>query len=304
MPKITVAVPTCGDPRNLSDCLRSVLPQLTPEVELLVVDNSREGAARTIVSGLADGEIRYVHEPRSGVVFARNRAVQEARGEFLAFIDDDETADFGWIRALLQQAARPADASFGRVAPRILLSELEPSIGSLINQLHSRDLKLPSGADVSSRWSSLGTGNSMFKMASCFDAPDPFPVHLNSFGSEDTWLIKSLIERGLVLVWNPDALVYETVPEARADIDVLMARKYRNGQARVLMVSRERSVTGCMNVVLWMFIGMLQWLGHGGMAVLLKAVRLEFWIYHRAYSRGGLGKILWWRRGEKKLYSR
>jgi len=45
--------------------------------------------------------VRYVHEPSTGVVHARNRGVREAGGEYLIFLDDDEVPAAGWLNAFL-----------------------------------------------------------------------------------------------------------------------------------------------------------------------------------------------------------
>ena len=45
-------------------------------------------------------QVRYVCEPRPGLNWARNRAIAEARGEIIAYTDDDVVVDRGWVRAL------------------------------------------------------------------------------------------------------------------------------------------------------------------------------------------------------------
>src|SRR3954465_14913744 len=158
---LTVAIPTFRRPGMLAECLDSVMSQLRDGTEILVVDNDPGGSARTLVEGYADPRLRYAHEPRPGVAQARNRAVSDSAGRYLAFIDDDEIAHPGWLDALVRHAERGVPASFGMVVPRFLGS-VEPGLKSLLDDLYTRDLKRPADADVSDKWIHVGTGNSLF----------------------------------------------------------------------------------------------------------------------------------------------
>ena len=94
--------------------------------EILVVDNAPSDD-RT--RDLADRwpEVRYVREPRPGLNFARNRALREARGEILAFLDDDVIADRHWLAGLADAwaANRDAAAFTGQVLPMELETEAQ-----------------------------------------------------------------------------------------------------------------------------------------------------------------------------------
>lgn len=121
-PRISVAVCTKDRPAWVSRLLSSLLP-LRAEVpfEVLVVDNApSDDATRRIVE--ASPGVRYLREGLVGLDFARNRAVREATGDVLAFLDDDVTVDGGWARGLAQAwAANPdAGAVTGLVLPMAL----------------------------------------------------------------------------------------------------------------------------------------------------------------------------------------
>ena len=108
-PAVLVAVLTYRRP----DDLAAVLPLLAAEaaaatgsharaVEVLVVDNDPDAGARAQVAGLGIPGVRYVHEPRSGIAAARNRALDEAgSADLLVFIDDDERPHDRWLEHLL-----------------------------------------------------------------------------------------------------------------------------------------------------------------------------------------------------------
>ena len=115
-PTISVVVPTLRRASQLSVLLESlVLQSRAPDFEVVVVDNDSAGSARLVAERFSHQlPLHNVIEPRPGLAFARNRLVAESRGAFLAFIDDDERADAGWLRALHAAAlASGADAVFG-----------------------------------------------------------------------------------------------------------------------------------------------------------------------------------------------
>ena len=124
LPLVTVAICTKDRPEGLERLLRSLsdqtsaLPTGSAGLDILLVDNApsdertRELAAR--LSG-----IRYVREPRPGLNFARNRALREARGEIVAFLDDDVIVDAHWSTGLANAWAENQDAAAftGQVLP-------------------------------------------------------------------------------------------------------------------------------------------------------------------------------------------
>ncbi|MCU9847521.1 glycosyltransferase [Defluviimonas sp. WL0024] len=97
----TIAICTRDRPDDLSRALAALTSFADLGQEILVVDNcpSTE-ATRQLVAGFPS--VRYVLEPVKGLDNARNRALTEARGEVVAFIDDDAVAEAGWLDALLR----------------------------------------------------------------------------------------------------------------------------------------------------------------------------------------------------------
>ena len=123
-PAITVAICTYLRPTSLRSAIDSLLRQTLPRsnFQILIVDNAAEA---TDIARLRDdyrvGDlIELCHEPIQGLSRARNRAVALARGEYLAFIDDDATARPDWLASILDafDAFSPsAKAVGGRVDP-------------------------------------------------------------------------------------------------------------------------------------------------------------------------------------------
>lgn len=300
--RLTIAIPTFRRPDMLAACLDSLLPQLQDGVEILVVDNDADGSARAQVESYAASGIRYALESRPGVVQARNRAVRDSGGRYLAFIDDDEIARPGWIEALLRHAGIGVPASFGVVLPRYL-GALPRGAEALIDDLYTRDLKRPADADISDSWIKVGTGNSLFDKAVCFPKADPFSAHLNGTGGEDVWLVKSLVERGIAIRWNPAAIVEEQVPADRSTLAYVSSRRYRQGQQRIILMRGAGGTKGWAKAGLWMGIGAAQFSLHTSQAIALKLLGRAGWRAQIARASGGFGKIMWWKLWDQAPYA-
>lgn len=108
---LTATVAVCT--RNRTDDLRHCLPGLAKLAarghEVLIIDNnpSDDSTAQLVAQYPA---ITYVHEPRAGLDIARNRALTTAKGDIVAFTDDDAQVDDGWLDALLNNFADPTVA--------------------------------------------------------------------------------------------------------------------------------------------------------------------------------------------------
>ena len=78
-----------------------------PDLEIVVVDNApSDDATEVALAGRDFPRVRYAVEPRPGLSHARNLGVAEARGEIVAFTDDDVTVDARWVEALVRGFAR------------------------------------------------------------------------------------------------------------------------------------------------------------------------------------------------------
>jgi len=95
-PSVTVAVCTRERPNDLARCLASVMNCGHLPLEILVVDNAPESDATEHVVKQFKGVRRYC-EPRKGLSVARNAALEQSRGDIVAFIDDDAIAHPDWI---------------------------------------------------------------------------------------------------------------------------------------------------------------------------------------------------------------
>jgi glycosyltransferase involved in cell wall biosynthesis len=124
VPRVTAAVCTHDRADLLARCLASLVALRergapgAPRLEILVVDNApSDGRTRDTVAAVP--EVRYACEPVAGLDIARNRAMREATGEFVAYFDDDVTVDPGWLEGFVEAwaAHRDVAAITGPVLP-------------------------------------------------------------------------------------------------------------------------------------------------------------------------------------------
>jgi GT2 family glycosyltransferase len=100
---ISVIICTCNRPDLLKKALISIAQQKTDgsfNFEVIVVDNSPTGTMESAVREVSDhfqGRQRYTREPKRGKSFALNHGIKEAKGDILAFTDDDITAEPLWL---------------------------------------------------------------------------------------------------------------------------------------------------------------------------------------------------------------
>ena len=120
---LTVVICTRDRPAGLRAALRSLQRQTDPDFAVLVVDNGSDPPAATVVDELGLPTWESIVEPRPGLARARNRALGAVRTELVAWMDDDEVADAGWVRALKEGFSHRAEPA--AVCGMMLPAELE-----------------------------------------------------------------------------------------------------------------------------------------------------------------------------------
>jgi glycosyltransferase involved in cell wall biosynthesis len=110
---ISVVIPTYNRSALLSAAVRSALAQSLAPLEVLVCDDGSTDGSRDSVAGLGDGRVRWIDCGRHGrPAGPRNRGVREARGDWVAFLDDDDV----WHAAKLERQAAFLDRGFEAVS--------------------------------------------------------------------------------------------------------------------------------------------------------------------------------------------
>lgn len=243
IPHICVCICTFKRPDLLSRLLSRLETQETDglfEYSIIVVDNDRFRSARDTVGAYADQsrmEMRYYVEPEQNIALARNKAVENARGNLIAFIDDDEFPDNHWLLNLYQTMQRYGpDGVLGPVLPYF---EAEPPEWVRRGRFFERT-NHQTGHILG--WRNTRTGNTLLRKDLFNENQQWFDPAFGS-GGEDRDFFKRKIEDGHSFVWCNEAQVYEIVTSKRWQRKVLLKRALLRGKMALGSAqSRRRSV--------------------------------------------------------------
>jgi succinoglycan biosynthesis protein ExoM len=231
--------------QTLASLRRQTLPnELRPAV--YVVDNSDDGSAATVVAEAASAcsfPMHWLEAHPANISVARNAGISASDQPFVAFIDDDEICEPGWLQAVNQALHTTThDVLFGRVVVDFENPDLPTKA---VKQLFSRELDRPDGhalyAFGPDKISSitLATCNSLFRRATTLTDDIPFDDAFGVGGGEDYDLFCRLQRRGRSFGWLPAATVREFVPSARCEGRYLRRRFYAGGQAFAAAIARN-----------------------------------------------------------------
>lgn len=117
----SVIMPVRNGARFIAEALDSVLEQLAPEDEIIVIDDASTDATRSVVARVQDHRVRILNGSGRGVSAARNIGLASAAGDFIAFLDHDDLWPQQRHRTMLQAMTDDAqlDAVFGRIRIRL-----------------------------------------------------------------------------------------------------------------------------------------------------------------------------------------
>ncbi|MEK1929579.1 MAG: glycosyltransferase family 2 protein [Pararhizobium sp.] len=214
---------------ELEQTLRSLGAIAVPEgatIRIIVADNDEVPSAEGRVNALRASvphEIVYVHCPSSNISIARNACLENATGDFLAFIDDDETASENWIVRLIEAAdATEADVVLGPV--KAVYDKDAPG------WMRRGDFHSTFPVWVGDRIVTGYTCNALLRLAAPSLAGRRFNLALGRSGGEDTEYFTHMHRMGGKIGYAPAAWVQEPVPAKRAAFSWLAKRKFRFGQ--------------------------------------------------------------------------
>lgn len=244
---ISVCIATCLRPRQLERLLADLRIQTLAPAEIIVVDNDAAGSACDVAEAARQSgqPVRYDIQPVRNIALTRNRTVELASGEWLAFIDDDERAPPQWLEQLYTSAMiHRAGIVLGPVLPGV--PEQAPA---WIRRGNFYDwARMQSGSQVP--LNRLRFGNVLMKAALLENAV-PFDPAYGLTGGEDGELLTRLA-RLTPVIWSDEAVVHEPVEPARLSLRWLLRRSLRGGQdyARHALAGRYGPATPLRRLLL------------------------------------------------------
>jgi succinoglycan biosynthesis protein ExoM len=236
-PDVSVCVATYRRPEGLARLLASLARlklAAEPTLEILIVDNDPQRSAAASARSLGEfpHPVRWLEDPRPNIAHARNRAVDVAKGRWLAFIDDDEVADEHWLAAYWQRAAEgEGDGWFGPVLVR-----LEENVSGWLDPETFYARPRHATGTLLGR-ASLRTSNAFVRRA-LFEGRRFDPAFGRS-GGEDCELFGRMLHAGARFCWCDEAIVTEFVPAARYRLGWLGRRAFRGGFVHTRLEQRR-----------------------------------------------------------------
>ena len=254
MTEYVIAICTYRRPQLLPQTLSSLAQLDRPDAEwqVVVVDNDCDDAIRNIVNNFAGQlPIRYEQEPQIGIARARNRAVHVTEAPIIVFADDDVVFDPKWLCSMVNAVRSQPQCVFwgGRIIPTWPMNRPDwfdvdrcPTLGDSIVRYD-----LGSGSRI---WRyeedpEFYTCNLALRTESVRQAGG-FDVTLGHRGSdrgggEDSWMIKSLSQRGGQGWYAADAVLRHPVTADRLTRAHAQAFAWWQGRLGVLMLQRKKS---------------------------------------------------------------
>lgn len=230
LPDISVCIITYKRPARLAILLESLAHQeLPPGVafEVVIVDNDAKASGQSVANTFKKAhpavEVIYDIEPFQGIPLARNRSVRLSRGNFMAFIDDDEWAAPQWLSAhwKCMQSYR-ADALLGPVIP-----VLPDTVPRWIRDGNFFDGPMHDNGTIVTHGY---TSNALVQRKWLKRFEHPFDPALRLTGGSDADFFNRIRAAGATLRWTGNALVYEAVGKERLCLRWLLMRAFRGGQ--------------------------------------------------------------------------
>lgn len=192
---------------------------------VVVADNDKSESARSVVDEFSKGtslRVKYCVQPQQNISLTRNKAIENAQGDFVAFIDDDEFPTRRWLLTLFQACAEyQVDGVLGPVKRHF---DEQPPEWVIKGNFYER-ASYPTGFVID--WRKGRTGNVLLKSCLFADGEPPFRPEFRQ--GEDQDFFQRMIERGHRFIWCDEAVAYEVVPPVRWKRSFMLRRALLRG---------------------------------------------------------------------------
>jgi glycosyltransferase involved in cell wall biosynthesis len=254
-PSSSVVVCTRHRPAALARCLTALAELDHPSYEVLVIDNSDgDDSARQLADRFG---CRYVREPCVGLSRARNAGARAARGDVVAFTDDDAVPDLRWLRC---HADALSDARLSATTGRVVSIEPKAAASRAYDAVGGDDLgTVPFHIDSRSpdwferaNFGGVGVGGNFALRSALFESGWGFREDLGLGArvlGEEHYAFFELIRAGHAIAYVPDAVVRHEPPHDLSGVELRKRRTLRGSSAYVAMLLveepeyRRRTVT-------------------------------------------------------------
>jgi glycosyltransferase involved in cell wall biosynthesis len=261
---VTVVIPTLNRPALVRCCVESIMRGERLPDSIVVCDQSEGSLAaetRRVVENIAGAgvQVKYIHLHRPSASAARNKGIDSARTDVVAFIDDDCVADRRWLSVLMGtyeavSDVEPVSSVTGRVLPMPT-----GGAGMALSSRTSTRPRLYRGRDGSmerGEWApwDAGTGGNILAPRTTLFAVGCFDLRLGpgtpAEAAEDIDLLYKLGRVGTI-VYEPGAVVYHPRGTRRARL----VSRYRYGRGMGAMLVRHLARKDpAARQLLWLYV--------------------------------------------------
>jgi glycosyltransferase involved in cell wall biosynthesis len=243
----SLVIATYRRPSMLRDTLLGLRDQKTnagEAYEVIVIDNDPDGSALPVIDEMSrewpeSVKLRYVHEKRVGLSFARNRGIEESRGEIIGFLDDDLFIPPGWLSAILTCFERTGAACVGgrtlihwEGEPDAVVRSCEDELGVDMGEqdIALRGRQVPGGGNAAFRRSVFAEG-----LRFCTELGRVGTVLLSG---EDSELMERLKQSGQTIWYCAAAVVRHRTGGGQLTVERILRQRYWFGISYAIMDRR------------------------------------------------------------------
>ena len=238
IPQISVAVCTYNRADVLPKCLESLADQSASSelFEVLIIDNNSTDDTKRIALDFCKNHnnFKYIFEEKQGLSHARNRAIEEAKGEYLADIDDDAITDKEWLKKIgsviqnnknIVAFGGPIYPWYNKEKPKWFKDEFAThSYGKQHFQLTEQNCPFGlSGSNMIFKKEILNKYNG-------FSAEYGMNGDKIAFG-EESFLFNKMLKNDENIQYFPGIFVYHLVSEKSYSLKEVFKRSIQNGKA-------------------------------------------------------------------------
>jgi len=229
---------------DVVNCINSLKEQTLKPSEIILALDKNEALIDFYRSHMPS-DIKIVVSEGTGLSNARNAGVKNARGDIIAFIDDDAIADKKWLENLVKNYNDPLVIGAGGLIipqwenrrPYWFPEELDWIVGCSYKGFpkHKTSIRNPIGCNMSFR-------------KYVFERAGYFKTNVGRFGrkllagEEMEFSVRALEEiPASKIIYDPSAVVYHRIPESRAKIKYFLKRSFYEGVSKALIVKSKQN---------------------------------------------------------------
>lgn len=307
---VTVAICTCNRQGLLQGALESLIRLRTgPDIRyrIVVVDDGSQDATPEVIRRVIEAspvEIQSIrHEQNRGIPAARNACIRQAQGRWIAFFDDDQVADPGWLAHLVAVARSTGADCVG--GPYLVQSPGPPLPASLRrmlgeNPIMLRPLAKRFGMDPRRRQSAMaaamGTGNVLLRRT-LFDEIGRFSETRQR--GEDIEFFLRAWKHGATFAIAPEAIIHHMIPSERLSPGYLLRAAGQGGAVNAQIDVEAAGVRRALwnaslrgaHLALWTAPALAAaWFARDPHRTLAKRCSARFAVHYLAMVLGALGR--------------